>query len=68
MPMVGNVAEVGQSALSFNLFSLMRQLLHEELANHRAITIRRPLYAMATKLLKLVGRFLSSYTKNTGHY
>lgn len=40
------------SALSFNLFALMRQLLPEELASHRAITIRWRLYAMAAKVVK----------------
>jgi hypothetical protein len=40
------------SALSFNLFALMRQLLPEELANHRAITIRWRLYAIAAKVVK----------------
>ncbi len=40
------------SALSFNLFSLMRKLLPEGLANHRAITIRWRLYAMAAKVVK----------------
>lgn len=40
------------SALSFNLFALMRQLLPEELASHRAITMRWRLYAMAGKVVK----------------
>ena len=40
------------SALSFNLFALMRQLLPEELAHHRAITIRWRLYAIAGKVVK----------------
>ncbi len=40
------------SALSFNLFALMRQLLPEELANHRAMTIRWRLYAIAAKVVK----------------
>jgi len=40
------------SALSFNLFALMRQLLPEELANHRALTIRWRLYAIAAKVVK----------------
>lgn len=39
-------------ALSFNLFALMRQLLPEELASHRAITLRWRLYAMAAKVVK----------------
>lgn len=40
------------SALSYNLFALMRQLLPIELAHHRAITIRWRLYAMAAKVVK----------------
>ena len=40
------------SALSFNLFALMRQLLPEELASHRAMTIRWRLYAIAAKVVK----------------
>jgi len=40
------------SALSFNLFALMRHLLPEKLASHRAITIRWRLYAMAAKVVK----------------
>ena len=40
------------SALSYNLFALMRQLLPEELAHHRAITMRWRLYAMAAKVVK----------------
>jgi hypothetical protein len=40
------------SALSYNLFALMRQLLPEELAHHRAITLRWRLYAMAAKIVK----------------
>ena len=40
------------AALSFNLFALMRQLLPEEIAHHRAITIRWRLYAMAAKVVK----------------
>ena len=39
------------SALSYNLFALMRQLLPEELAHHRAVTLRWRLYAMATKVV-----------------
>lgn len=39
-------------SLSFNLFALMRQLLPEELAAHRAITIRWRLYAIAAKVVK----------------
>ena len=40
------------AALSFNLFALMRQLLPEEIAHHRATTIRWRLYAMAAKVVK----------------
>jgi len=40
------------AALSYNLFALMRQLLPESLAQHRAITIRWRLYAIAAKVVK----------------
>lgn len=40
------------SALSYNLFALMRQLLPEELAHHRAMTLCWRLYAMAAKVVK----------------
>jgi hypothetical protein len=40
------------SALSYNLFALMRQLLPEELAHHRAMTLRWRLYAIAAKVVK----------------
>jgi len=40
------------SSLSYNLFALMRQLLPEELAHHRAMTLRWRLYAMAAKVVK----------------
>ena len=40
------------AALSYNLFSLMRQLLPLDLSNHRAITLRWKLYAMAAKVVK----------------
>jgi len=40
------------SALSFNLFALMRLFLPEELAHHRAGTIRWRLYAIAGKIVK----------------
>ena len=40
------------SALSYNLFALMRQLLPEELSRHRCTTIRWRLYAMAAKVVK----------------
>ncbi len=38
--------------LSYNLFALMRQLLPEELAHHRAMTLRWRLYAMAGKVVR----------------
>ena len=40
------------SALSFNVFALMRQLLPESLAHHRASTIRWRLIAIAGKVVK----------------
>ena len=40
------------AALSYNLFALMRQLLPSSLAQHRAVTIRWRLYAMAAKVVK----------------
>jgi len=39
-------------ALSYNLFALMRQLLPEDLAHHRAITLRWRLYGIAAKVVK----------------
>lgn len=39
-------------ALSYNLFALMRQFLPEDLAHHRALTLRWRLYAMAAKVVK----------------
>jgi len=40
------------SALSYNLFALMRQLLPGDLASHRAVTIRWQLYGIAAKVIK----------------
>jgi hypothetical protein len=40
------------TALSYNLFALMRQLLPEALAHHRAPTLRWRLYAIAAKVVK----------------
>lgn len=40
------------TALSYNLFALMRHLLPEELVSHRAMTIRWRLYAIAAKVVK----------------
>ncbi len=40
------------SALSYNLFALMRQLLPEELAHHRVMTLRWRLYAIAAKVVR----------------
>jgi len=53
------------SALSYNLLALMRQLLPEALAHHRAPTLRWRLYAMAAKVVK-TGRqlFVKLQTKN----
>jgi len=53
------------SALSYNLFALMRQLLPEELAHHRAMTLRWRLYAIAAKVVK-TGRqlFVKMQEKN----
>jgi len=39
-------------ALSFNLFALMRQLLPEEYAHHRVITLRWKVYAIAAKVIR----------------
>ena len=43
------------SALSFNLFALMRLLLPEELSHHRVITLRWKVYAMAAKVVRTGG-------------
>jgi len=40
------------SALSFNLFALMRLLLPETLSHHRVTTLRWKLYAMAAKVVR----------------
>jgi arsenate reductase-like glutaredoxin family protein len=40
------------SALSYNLFALMRQLLPVELSQHRVTTIRWRVYAIAAKIVK----------------
>ena len=40
------------AALSYNLLASMRQLLPEEWARHRAVTLRWRLYAMAAKVVK----------------
>ena len=45
------------SALSYNLFALMRQLLPEDLSRHRATTIRWRVYAVAAKVVR-TGRSL----------
>ena len=50
------------TALSYNVFALMRQLLPGELARHRAITIRWRLYAIAAKVVK-TGRQLEAQGK-----
>jgi len=54
------------SALSFNLFALMRQLLPEKLAHHRATTIRWRLYAIAGKVVK-TARQLTLKLKDQHH-
>jgi hypothetical protein len=53
------------SALSYNLFALMRQLLPVELSHHRATTLRWRLYAVAAKVVK-TGRqyFVKLQAKN----
>lgn len=40
------------TALSYNLFALMRQLLPEELSHHRVMTVRWRLYAIAAKVVR----------------
>ncbi|HID45116.1 MAG TPA: hypothetical protein EYP34_05120 [Chromatiaceae bacterium] len=40
------------SALSYNLFAFMRQLLPGELTQHRAMMLRWRLHAMAAKVVK----------------
>jgi hypothetical protein len=40
------------SALSFNIFALMRALLPEDLGHHRGMTIRWRLYAIAAKVVR----------------
>jgi hypothetical protein len=40
------------AVLSYHLFAIMRQLLPEDLANHRVTTIRWRLYGMAAKLVR----------------
>jgi len=52
------------TALSYNLFALMRQLLPQELAQHRAMTLRWRLYALAAKVVK-TGRQLFVKLKDT---
>ena len=52
------------SALSYNLFALMRQLLPEELAHHRAMTLRWRLYAMAAKVVKMGRQLLVKLREN----
>ena len=53
------------SALSFNLFALMRLLLPETLSHHRVTTLRWKLYAMAAKVVR-TGRqiFIKMTDKN----
>ena len=54
------------SALSFNLLALLRLFLPEELAHHRAMTIRWQLYAIAAKLVK-TGRQIFIKMKEKHH-
>jgi hypothetical protein len=46
------------SALSFNIFALMRALLPEDLAHHRGMTIRWRLYAIAAKVVRTALSYL----------
>ena len=52
------------SALSYNVFSLMRELLPQELASHRVITIRWRLYAVAAKVVKTGRRIWVKFQRN----
>lgn len=52
-------------ALSFNLFALMRQLLPQKWAQHRAMTIRWRLYGIAAKVVRSGRRmFVKVQTKH----
>lgn len=54
-------------ALSFNLFALMRQLLPEEYAHHRVITLRWKVCAIAAKVVRTGRQILIKMTrKNHG--
>ena len=52
------------SALSYNLFALMRQLLPGELSQHRAITLRWRLYAIAAKVVRTGRQLLVKMREN----
>ena len=53
------------SALSYNLFALMRQLLPQGLAHHRVKTIRWRLYGIAAKIVRTARQL---YIKTTQKY
>lgn len=50
------------TALSFNLFALMRQLLPEELSHHRVMTLRWKVYAIAAKVVRTGRQILIKMT------
>jgi hypothetical protein len=52
------------SALSYNVFALMRQLLPGELAHHRAMTLRWRLYGMAAKVVRTGRRLYVKLQEN----
>ena len=52
------------SALSYNLCALMRQLLPGELSQHRAITLRWRLYAIAAKVVRTGRQLLVKMREN----
>ncbi|MFT5210907.1 MAG: hypothetical protein ACI9CE_002638 [Flavobacterium sp.] len=54
------------AALSFNLFTLMRALLPEDLGHQRGMTIRWRLYAIAAKVVR-TGRQLIVKLKDQHH-
>lgn len=55
------------SALSYNLFALMRQLLPEELSSHRVTTTRWRLYAMAAKVVKTGREYFVKHKSRSLH-
>ena len=50
------------TALSFNLFALMRQLLPEELSHHRVTTLHWKVYAIAAKVVRTGRQILIKMT------